>query len=94
MVKMPNQNGCQSAILNLTSSGISPLDSPYPKTPSSKQKRSLYLFWLVMSKNVENANKNGRQSAILNLTSWGISPLDTPYPKKPSSKQKTSLYLY
>ena len=45
MLKILNKNGRQSAILNWTSSGISPLDSAYPKTPRSKQKRSLYLYW-------------------------------------------------
>ena len=41
------QNGHQSAILNLTSSALSPLDSAYLQTPSPNQERSLYLylFW-------------------------------------------------
>ena len=47
MLKIVNKKGRQLAVLYLTSWGISPLDSAYPKTPSSKQKRSLYiyLFW-------------------------------------------------
>ena len=44
MFKVSNKNGHQSAILYLTSSGISQLDSAYTKNPSLNKKKSVFLF--------------------------------------------------
>ena len=49
-----------------------PLDSPYPKTPSLTEKRSLYLLVLELSFEQKNSK-------------WlSVAPQDSPYPKTPS----------